>query len=85
MNIIKVDTDKLFSGINEYQAKFNITPYIICNQSTIQLIASQFTVIGSKEDILKFKETEETGMIASYKGYKVLEDESLRLGEVEIR
>ena len=82
MNIIKVDTDKLFSGINKYQAKFNITPYIICNHNTIQLIASQFTVIGSKEDILRFKET---GMVASYKGYKVLEDESLELGEVEIR
>jgi hypothetical protein len=83
MNILTIDTDKLNEGIERYKITHNNRePYIICSEETEKFIASQCRIFGTAEAIEKFKSNPK---LSYYCGVKLLRDNSLGLGSVEIR
>jgi hypothetical protein len=83
MNILTIDTNRINEGIDRfYMINRGKTPYVICSEETVKLIISKCSIIGSKEGIENFKNE---GKIGAYCGCKILNDNSLKLGEVEIR
>lgn len=80
MNVLTIDFDKINDEVFRYNR--NSMPYIICSEETGKLIVSKCTIFASKEEI---EEIKDKGMIAQFNGCKVLNDNSLKLGEVKIR
>lgn len=84
MNILNVDIKRINNGIDQYCAinSENLMPYLICSEETEKLIISQCCVCGSKEGLERFNKEPK---ISAYCGCKILNDNSLKLGEIEIR
>ena len=83
MNVLTVDTDRINEAIERYKLINNgVNPYIICSEETEKLIALQCRVFGTVDAIEKFKSNPK---ISYYRGVKVLRDDNLGLGCVEIR
>jgi hypothetical protein len=74
-----INTDILNDKIYEFENIYNVTPYIICNKDTQESIAH---AVGFKPSA---KEPQGYGLIAAYSGHKVLTDNSLPFGVVDIR
>lgn len=82
MNILTIDTNRINEGIDLFNANNRgKSPYVICSEETVKLIVSKCSILGSREGIEKFKNN---GMVGAYCGCKILNDNSLKLGEVEI-
>lgn len=83
MNILTVDLEQINKGIYEYIAINSKLPYLICSDNTSSIILAKcyednkFYFLDKyilKKDIIK-----------QYYGCTLLSNNSLRLGEIEIR
>lgn len=80
MNIISYDISKIHKEIAIYKAlHLNKSPYIICSEDTLRLILS---IIDPEKIYIYAKDNT---VVRTFIGCKVLEDNSLNLGEIEIR
>lgn len=68
------DMENLDYNINKYEIINNIRAYLIMNQDTADSFASQSNIPYASKN-----------QIYMYKGNKILIDNDLKLGEVEIR
>ncbi len=85
INILSIDTTKIINEINRIKgslATLNKMPYIICSEDTEKLIISECIIFDSPADINNFKNKER---ISKFCGCKILIDNSLKLGEIDIR
>ena len=76
----KIDINKLVTNIEEYSIVNMTEPYIFMNKDTIDELISQ---VGYKPDGLWG--TQSSCMCGYFHGYKVFCDNTLSLGEVEVR
>ena len=79
VNIGIINTNMLNEKLYEFEKIYNMKPYIICNKDTQESIA---LAVGFKPSDEKLKEQ---CLIATYSGHKVLTDNTLPFGTVEIR
>lgn len=70
----KLDTKKLMESVHSYEDMTLKKPYTIMSKETAKALANEFP----NADILN-------GYLAYYNGYKILIDNSLDFGEVDIR
>ena len=80
INIVTYDVSKIHDAIFKYNALHFSNPYIICSNDTKNLIAS----ISNPENFYHFVDKNQSA-INTYLGCKMLEDNSLKLGKVEVR
>lgn len=83
MNIFKVDLDKINEKIYEYTGTNGEMPYIICSCDTEQIILAKCYEDRLTVRVDRYLKSRET--ITQYYGCTILNDNSLKLGEVKIR
>ena len=90
INILTIDIKKIDVGLGEYARVFNRTPYVICSDDTANLMIAQcsknydcYIYTGNEFKLIENKNV--NGTLKQYKGCSILIDNSLKLGEVEIR
>lgn len=76
---IEVNLGKLDAVIENFEATRLMHPYLIMNEYTLNEIAKKFSLETDKTI------TTEKGKIALYHGYKVLIDNDISVGVVDIR
>ena len=78
VNIIKIDVNTIKSCIAQYHKRLNIYPVVICSIDT-------FTAIKSYENNNKLKDIKDEPYTYFFDNCKVLFDNSLEYGMVEVR
>ena len=89
-NIItyEIDENKLRKEILDFESITNQHAYIIMNQKTADVLEKKYNpcIIGSKDEIEKLaKKLKDKHTIAVYDGNKIVIDDDLEFGEVDIR
>lgn len=77
---IKIDFKELDNEIKEFVNTQNSDPYLIMSKDTAKVITNQCCKF--RVDLSNIKEY---GRLRQYKGYKVLIDDDLSIGDVDIR
>jgi hypothetical protein len=92
MNILSVNLEKLNDEIDKFVSTNNRSPYIICSEKTTDLMAynvkldSSHFMCSSNYIERRNKELLDVNYVNGvYVGVKILIDNSLKLGEVEVR
>lgn len=83
MNIIKIDLDQINKKIYEYIGVNSEMPYIVCNDETEKIIISECYENRLTIRLDRFSKYRNT--ITQYYGCTILNDNSLKLGEVKIK
>lgn len=71
---VSLNIPELNKDIEEYYQKNGKEPYIIMSDTTANLLASTFEYRGNKK-----------GFVSLYRGFTVLRDNSLEVGEIDVR
>lgn len=81
-NIFNIDIDfaELNDRIEEFSIVENVDPYLVMSKDTAKVIANQCCEFAVDTSSMK-----ETGRLGKYKGYKILIDNDLSVGDVDVR
>lgn len=83
MNILNVNIDKITEKIYEYTGTKGEMPYIICSDDTEKVIIAKCYENRLTVRVDRYLKGRDT--ITQYYGCTILNDNSLKLGEVKIR
>jgi hypothetical protein len=76
INVLSIDEKKLMDNLDIFVAEQNKNPYLIMSKDTSELIIDQY------EETFPFKKFAD---LIHYQGYRVLIDNDLDIGEIDIR